>query len=183
MQYTFRPIPAWPYPPTHNRRSRSTFRAGWQSTLNLLAGEDEKIGGRDVVIGAGFAEGDIRQDGMPRANARQPYHPGVELSFDSKHGRLVYATDTCEFWQDNVRSIALGLQALRKVDLYGITKRGEQYAGWLKLTTSEPSIERGRALVEEHGGVKQALLATHPDRDGDPKAFADVQAYRQASGA
>lgn len=44
--------------------------------------------------------------------------------------RLVYATDTCVLWQHNVRSIALGLEALRAVDRYGITKRGEQYAGF-----------------------------------------------------
>jgi hypothetical protein len=44
--------------------------------------------------------------------------------------RLVYATDACVYWQHNVRSIALGLEALRAVDRYGITRKGEQYAGF-----------------------------------------------------
>lgn len=50
--------------------------------------------------------------------------------------RLVYATDACEFWQHNVRSIALGLEALRAVDRYGISRRGEQYAGFRAALTS-----------------------------------------------
>lgn len=50
--------------------------------------------------------------------------------------RLVYATDTCGFWQHNVRSIGLGLEALRAVDRYGISKRGQQYAGFRAALTS-----------------------------------------------
>lgn len=52
----------------------------------------------------------------------------VQAAQDRK--RLVYATDVCEYWQHNVRSIALGLESLRAVDRYGISKRGEQYAGF-----------------------------------------------------
>lgn len=50
--------------------------------------------------------------------------------------RLVYATDACAFWQHNVRSIALGLEALRAVDRYGISRRGEQYAGYRAALTA-----------------------------------------------
>jgi hypothetical protein len=50
--------------------------------------------------------------------------------------RLVYATDVCAFWQHNIRSIALGLEALRAVDRYGISRRGEQYAGFRAALTS-----------------------------------------------
>lgn len=182
VKYAFRPLATWPYPATPYRRGASTFRAGWQDTLDLLEYELDRIDGSNVIIAAGFREGDIRLDGMPRADARQPSHPGVELSFDSPRGRLVYATDVCERWQHNVRSIALGLEALRAVDRFGITRRGEQYAGFLKLETSEASADRGRALVEEAGSVRQALMRHHPDQGGDPRAFADVQAYRQLQG-
>lgn len=180
--FTFRPLPRWPYPETHDRRSRITFKAAWSDTLALVRYEIERLDGRDVVIGAAFREEDIRLDGMPRSGAREPWHPGIEISFDSPHGRLVYATDVCAFWQHNVRSIGLGLEALRAVDRYGITRRGEQYAGFLKLETSQASPERGRELVEEAGGIKQALMRHHPDQGGDPRRFADVQAYRQLHG-
>src|SRR5688500_17571774 len=133
MQYRLRPLPTWPYPPTEKRRI-SPFRRGWSDTLRLLEREMRLIGGSNAVIGAGFREYDVRiTDGLPRKDAAPPSHPGVELSFDSEHGRLVYATDVCVHWEDNVRSIALGLEALRAVDRFGISRRGEQYAGFLKL--------------------------------------------------
>jgi hypothetical protein len=183
VSYTFRPLPIWPYPPTADRRSRLTFKASWLDTLNLIEYEIDRLDGRSVIIAAGLDEADIRLDGLPRANARTPRHPGVEISFDSEHGRLVYGTDVCEFWQHNVRSIGLGLQALRAVDRFGITRRGEQYAGWKQLAVGGPSAERGRQLVEAAGDVRAALMRHHPDHDGDPRDFADVQAYRTQVGA
>jgi hypothetical protein len=181
VNYTFRPLPVWPYPatPDSNRRSWWTFKADWRDTLALLAHEIEWISGRDVIIGAGFREGDVRQDGMPRANAREPMHPGIEISFDSARGRLTYSTDICQRWQHNVRSIALGLEALRAVDRYGITHRGEQYAGFLALAAGGPDPVRGKALVEQAGGIREALMAHHPDHGGSEADFVDVQAYRE----
>jgi hypothetical protein len=109
----FRPLTAWPYPETEPRRSRYIFKAGWENTLTLLERELNHLDADNVIIGAFLRETDIRQDGFPRASARTPDHPGVEVSFDSPHGRLVYATDVCETYQHNVRSIALGLASLR----------------------------------------------------------------------
>lgn len=43
-------------------------------------------------------------------------------------------------WQINLRAIALGLEALRKLDRYGITSRGEQYTGWRAIEAT-PSSE------------------------------------------
>lgn len=175
MNVTFRPLPIWPHPQTRDRRSAWTFKAGWQNTIDLLGHELGFLDGRNVVIGAALREQDIRRDGLPRADARAPMHPGVELSFDSRHGRLTYATDTCERWEHNVRSIALGLQGLRAVDRYGITRTGEQYAGWVALP---PGESRGLELIRRHGGVREALKATHPDHGGDREDFEAVQAAR-----
>lgn len=187
MAYAFRPLSTWPYSetPADRRRSRLTFKAGWQDTLDLLAYEIDWLGGSDVVIGADFREGDIRMDGMPRANAREPMHPGVEISFNSKFGRLAYSTDVCELWKHNVRSIGLGLEALRAVDRYGISQRGQQYAGFAMLSAGEDPIARGRRIVEAHQGeVHKALRATHPDTREPGYSDADFQgvmAYRGRS--
>ena len=184
MNYTFRPLPVCPYQatPPSQRRSQWTFRAGWQDTLDSLEHELSLLSAHDMVIGAGFREGDIRRDGMPRADAREPVHPGIEISFETRQGRLTYSTDICAYWQHNVRSIALGLEALRAVDRYGITHRGEQYAGFLALAPGGPDAIRGQRLVERAGGIRQALMAHHPDHGGDPTDFADVQAYRERVG-
>jgi hypothetical protein len=182
-RFTLRPLPTWPYPQTRNRRGPFTFKADFNATLALLAFELNYLDGSRPIIAAGFDDVDLRLDGMPRAHAI-PLHPGVEISFDTRaHGRLVYATDVCDRWQHNVRSIALGLEALRAVDRYGITRRGEQYAGWRQLTTGVdggPSLERGRALIREAGSVVDAIKATHPDAGGDPVDFQSVTMAREA---
>ena len=75
---------------------------------------------------------------MPRANA-SPKSPAVVIAFESKHGPLQYATDAFTHWQANVRAVALGLEALRRVERYGITKHGEQYTGWKQLGSGTPT--------------------------------------------
>lgn len=184
MNLTFRPLPAWPYPPQKGRPD--LFKASYSRTLEDLEREINALHGDEVIIGLVVSPDQIRLDGRMRADARVG-HPGVELSFEVPDGRrLVFHTDVhsgyADSWQSNLRAIALGLEALRAVDRYGITSTAEQYAGFLQLETSAPSVERGRQLVEQAGSVKAALLENHPDHGGDPRRFADVQAYRSAAG-
>lgn len=190
MKHTFRSLESWPYPPTINRRSPYTFKAKWSDTLRLLDRELGMLGGSEIVIAAGFRDRDLRLDGMPRSDARAPAHPGIILAFKAwrlpGNPLLEYGTDVCQRWEHNVRSIALGLESLRAVDRYGITRRSEQYAGFRQLTTGadgEASLARGRALIDEAGGVAEALHATHPDKGGDPIDFQSVMLARGSMGS
>lgn len=135
IELTYRPIDHWfeEKTPDHERRSRYVFKASWPNTLNLLSRELSLLDASNVVVQADYQEHDITLKGLPRANARQPNFPGVKIAFDSTHGPLTYATDVCEFWQHNVRSIALGLEALRAVDRYGISGSAQQYTGYLAI--------------------------------------------------
>jgi hypothetical protein len=185
MRATFRPLPAWPYASQPTRHA--TFRVSYARTLADLEREIGYLRGREVIIGLVTDESQVRLDGMIRADARIN-QPGVELSFEKPDGtRLVFHTDVHKgygtSWQDNLRAIALGLEALRAVDRYGITSTAEQYAGFAQLTSGGPDAGRGKRLVEERfdGSIAAALRGTHPDtrRDGyTDRDFADVQAYR-----
>lgn len=179
IEATFRPIDEWPG--DHKDPVRSPFDSTWSATLDLLHRELRQLKAEQIVIQIALREDQIRIDGWPRSGAT-PTHPGVILAFNSKHGPLKYSTAKFRTWHDNVRAIALGLEALRKVDRYGITKRGEQYSGWKALPaggdTEITEIERGRALIEDHRGVNAALRATHPDHGGAPADFRAVQAAR-----
>lgn len=185
IQATFRPIDVW-----HGKRTSwptpSRFGSSWSQTMELLDRELNNLGGHSVVIQLALREDQIRLDGWPRSGAA-PEHPGVILAFESRYGPLKYATDVFTRWEDNLRAIALGLEALRRVDRYGITKRGEQYSGWKQLSAgdSDPDLEqRGRELIADLGGATAALRATHPDtREGDftDDDFRAVQAARSAA--
>jgi hypothetical protein len=200
MGHTFRPLPTWPHEETRPRRHaqfkspgrvvdghyRPGTRVSWDQTLRELEYEVRALGGRDILVGIGLSETDIRLDGMPRANARPPLHSGVEISFDSRYGRLTYATDVFTDWRDNVRAIAKGLEALRAVDRWGVAKRGQQYAGFALLTAGPGLEELGRRLVERYGSIAAALRATHPDTgtgEHDTRDFMAVRAYRDATAA
>lgn len=188
LQITFRPIDRWPNGLASERRN-SPFGVSYGDTLELLDRELFHLGAREAVLMLALGESDIRRDGMPRAQAR-PAHPGVILAFDSIHGPLKYATDTFRDWQSNLRAIALGLESLRRVDRYGITKRGEQYTGWKALPGStEPvmSTEMAARVLAGAGGASPADVlstrsaaqaayriaarAAHPDTGGSTEAF------------
>lgn len=187
--YQVRPITGWSGLRTAAaaRRGRRTFSASWTTTLDLLRREVDRLGGHQVVLQADVSEGDIRIDGTLRANAH-PADPGVRLLFDSNYGALVYQCDSCSFWQHNVRSIALGLEALRAVDRYGINAvAGQQYKGYREIGTGSGD-DRPETVLERHAGVtlaeagsverlyRRAARRTHPDaNEGRRDAWDDVQ--------
>ncbi|MBC6496087.1 molecular chaperone DnaJ [Microbacterium sp. 4-7] len=193
------PIREWPGELSRNR-SRSLFKAGLVDTLDLLDREiwhlcDTRSQRESAELLIAIPAGALwRQDGRPRAHAAAE-HPGVIFSLESKHGSLSYPCDTFTTWQDNLRAVALALEALRKVDRYGVTKRGEQYRGFLAIeATAAPSgfstaTEALRYLREVSGipadlyeppeahmprVIRAAQRRAHPDTGGDSATFQRV---------
>lgn len=108
-----KPIVQWPGEPTPwSRRQSAPFRSSWSSTLEVLERELRVISAKARVLQVDIAERYFRIDGYPRADARSN-GPGVILTFDAFGGSLSYPCDTFDDWQDNVRAIALALEALR----------------------------------------------------------------------
>lgn len=190
---TVAPIREWPGALTP-RRTLSNFSASWSATLAELSREMRHLNAKNGDLLVAIRPDDFRLDGKPRANAKQE-HPGVILSFDSSVGHLSYPCDTFTRWQDNVRAIVLALEALRKVDRYGVTKRGEQYRGFLAIeATAAPAgfssadealaflgtfISLGLAemkVIEGAPGraLRRAQRETHPDAGGDAATFQRV---------
>ena len=156
LDLRFRPIDRWPVSRTApGKRRTAIFRSTYAQTLDLLEDELYKVRAKDIVIQAGFTLDQIRNDGWPRSGARPTDH-GVILCFKTKDGPLSFPCDTFDWWQDNVRAIALSLQALRSVDRYGVTKSGEQYRGWAQLPAPSGNGEIDRETAAE-------ILAAHCD--------------------
>lgn len=180
---TLRPLQSWPRGFTRTRR-RSPFRASWSDTLILLDRELHNLGNYNrnapSVLQIAMREQDFRQDGLPYASAK-PDHPGVILNVEAAtQGPLSFPCDAFDHWQDNLRAIALALEALRKVDRYGITPGNEQYTGW-KAIESTPTVDAKMAaerFLREYAGHqlgetptmanihRRARSKAHPDRNG-----------------
>lgn len=198
MILRLRPIDRWPREQTqyrldspfigkdYNGRRR---QVPYSQTLSLLDRELDMLGVDEAVLQLAVDERDIRLDGELRANAR-PSHPGVILTFTAPvEGVLTFACDRFEGWHNNLRAIALGLEALRKVERYGITSSGEQYVGWKELPSGIPlavqpdeleamSVEEAsRILVGWVSGPHDLLQnARTAVEDADYRRYA----YRQA---
>lgn len=195
----FKPIEKWPGKPTASwARKAGTFKAGWSSTLDLLARELNHLRAKDISLEAFFLPKDIRNDGWPKSSAR-PTQPGVVLSFSTKRGRIVMPCDRYTGWESNLRAIALTLEHLRAVERYGVTTdEQEQYTGWLKLPAAsavDEKTELAKVLIH-HASVshapsqvvseqrlfdsvwREAARRTHPDTGGDSTDFHRVMNAR-----
>jgi hypothetical protein len=178
MQYQIRPLVSWTDPVTEARLSSGVFRASWDTTLALLQDELECLGREGpVVLQLDVKQADVRADGMLKARARVGDFPGVVISFTSRFGPLRYATDAYEQrwagampgWQANVRAIALALEALRAVDRYGVSRRGEQYQGWTALPAAR--AQSSKWFTDGAEALAWMKRCAGPDATGDPKAL------------
>lgn len=199
LQYTVRPISD--RTPFTGQHADSLFTVKWHQVLILLQREYEQLNGKHLVIEVDVPERAIRQDGGIYANAKAD-SPAVRVAFESKHGPIVMATDkfirpsyrgdSMDHWQHNVYAIAKSLEALRLVDRYGVTKRGEQYTGWKAIgagtglaptgMTTDLAIDvlkrESGAAFERLGDLRKvakfARMAAHPDRNNGDRSRYDA---------
>ncbi len=110
---------------------RSPFRATYGKTLKDLERELDHLDAHAITIQAGFPSEKIRNDGWPYSSAR-PEHPGVVLQWQK--GKDVFTFRSVKFatFEENLRAIALTMDALRRVDRYGVVE-GEQYQGFKQI--------------------------------------------------
>jgi hypothetical protein len=183
LRYEVRPISD--RTPFTGRHVDSRFTATWAATLDLLEREYDAIGGRNLVIEVDVDYKAIRNDGLLRADAVAT-SPAVRVAFESKHGPISMATDKYRrpawgagrypmtSWQHNVRAIAMTLEALRAVDRYGVTKRGEQYTGWKALPSGTGAAPSPMTVGEAR--LLLVRLAVGPDPADEPREAAKLAA-------
>lgn len=166
----------------------SPFSAKWTETLALLRREAAAVGAPEVVLCVDAAAGNMKRDGGIRADAVvrshhvEVYLPATNagpLRFECSKYRAGYRRDSSG-WQANVRAIALGLEALRKIDRYGIGTGTEQYRGFGALPPGDPIALGSAMTVEEAARLLVDLGEVHGcDEPGDPSDLwepTDVQA-------
>jgi hypothetical protein len=180
--YQLRPIDEWPGRLTTYRKD-SAFRVGIGNTHELLGRELWHLGAKHstTVLEIAVSPLDFTLDGSRLRAHAKPEHPGVILSFESKHGNLRYACDKYRDWADNLRAIALTLESLRAVDRWGAVHDAEQYKGWERLAApGSMSRDAARAFIDEHGGTfVEAAKRLHPDVGGEPQLFQRLMEARK----
>lgn len=197
LKATFRPLAAKMNLPKGGYR-KAGFHAAYGKTLDLLEYEIRKIGS-SVVIEMDISAADVRNDGWVRSNVR-PWTPGIALTFFGKDKRSYrFPCNTFASWQDNLRAIALALEALRTIDRYGVTAEHQQYTGFAQIEAPatifsnefEAAIyiasvicwQKDYVLSNRSAAIRMAMRFTHPDRpEGSHEEFIRVQAAAKALG-
>ncbi len=168
--------PVWPGKRTAYRK-RAPFKTQWARTMKLLARELKLLGARKVEMALGIRPGDLRQDGMLRADARPK--PAVIVSFLDRDGqRQAYPCDTFAWWQDNVYAIGIVLEDLRRAERYGV-QSALLRAGFKALpaagnTTTTLTATQAAALVSRLALNGDGTVTTEP-----PEALGSVDRARQ----
>jgi hypothetical protein len=209
MAIDIQPMTKWPEKDTDDRR-KAPFKATWSNTLEIFAFELDKLSARMVTLHTMHSANDVRLDGKLRADSTNPKHPGVILSFEKFEGwdeekkqsnyvEMRFPCDTFTYWKDNVRAVALALEALRKIDRYGV-RSGSQYAGFKALPPGDFAVEMTPELaadfVAKAAGMgnlpaiatsiiqnaafgesvyKTAAKSLHPDKGGNPDEFKKLE--------
>lgn len=143
----------------------------FQATERLEA-EVERLGGKNPVLSTNVS---LRLDGRPRSD-EEPRDPGAALYFVFKGKATVLACDKWNRVADNIAAIAAHIDALRRVDRYGVGTIEQALAGYKALPADTAADWRavfgflpGEAVTRAKLDAAYKLMARdrHPDRTGD----------------
>lgn len=190
------PKPAEAYPlywPVGRKRTQyretSRFGLSFARARDDVAREVKLLGGRDLILSTNIP---LRRDGLPYAGVAQPQDPGVAVYFTYKGKQFCFACDRWRKVEDNMRAIALTVEALRGIARWGTGDMLEAaFTGFVAL----PDPQRARTWREVLGfppgrippvgeidsNYRVLRSRHHPDKGGDGRLFHEVQtAYAAA---
>jgi len=189
-----------------SRRQRATFRSkkvdlyaqsdGTHATIRRetpisvfvatqrLERQIKMLGGTRPILSTNVG---LRLDGRPRS-VGEPHDPGAALYFSFKSRATVFACDRYDRVSDNIAAIAAHIDALRRVDRYGVGTIEQALAGYKALPAdtaanwravfgfqvgSMPSIEQITTAYRE------AARQRHPDFGGTEIEMAHLNRARE----
>lgn len=164
-------------------RSRASFstkssadgRLSVIQATTRLESEVERLGGRNPVLSTNVS---LRLDGRPRSD-EEPRDPGAALYFVFKGKATVLACDKWDRVADNIAALAAHIDALRRVDRYGVGTIEQALAGYKALPADTAAdwrsvfgYERGSrpAVMDLQARFKMMARDRHPDRQHDDGA-------------
>lgn len=182
--------PGWP---RTNYPEPARFDTSFARARNQLIRELDLLGATNVVISSNIT---LRRDGLPYANQRQPDDTGIAVYFSLNGEQQCVPCDKWTRTEDNLQAIRKTIEALRGLDRWGAKEMvNAAFRGFKALPESvivTPYTKRPWHEVLEvlptaspeviKGAYRRLLIRHHPDHDGDPVAFQELQeAYKQAT--
>lgn len=157
----------WQRTPAAERRT-SQFKATTDKARTQLLNEVARMGGTLPIISSNVP---LRADGQMRAD-REPVDPGVAIYFQRAGKSLVFACDTFDMVRENLRALALTINALRGIERWGASQMMERaFSGFKQLEAENAGPSWWSVLqIDAHATASQVEEAyrrlariAHPD--------------------
>ena len=149
--------------------------------IKRLSGELGRLGASNEVLSTNVA---VRLDGLPRSGQPEPTDPGAAVYFRLQGKPRCLACDRWSRVADNIAAIAQHIDALRRIERYGVGTMEQAFAGYAALPASAEdwSIVLGVSTSASKDDIVSAhrkLAAVHhPDKGGRPEDMARINAAR-----
>lgn len=149
-----------------------------------LQGELDRLGAVKAILSTNV---ELRLDGTPRADRRDPGDVGAAVYFELLGKPLCLACDKWDRVADNIAALAQHIDALRRIERYGVGRLEQAFAGYAALppTAEDWAIVLGvkpTATREEIQSAHRKLASEHhPDKGGRSEDMARINQARDVA--
>ncbi len=177
----------WPRTPSYKRRNAafSTKRTVDKNLTIAIAAqrldnEITRLGAIEPVLSTNLR---IRVTGFMETQGAQPTDPGAAVYFKFKGRAIVLACDTYRTVADNIAAVAAHIEALRRIERYGVGRIEQALAGYRALPADSAADWRNvfgfpagsrptKAEVKDR--YLERAKVSHPDRGGSDVEFSHI---------
>ena len=169
------------------KRARFGDRSVYQAR-HVLTEEVRRFGGRDLIISSNL---ELKLDGTPRSNQRQPADRGVAIFFKRQGIDMALACDVYSAVEDNLWALCRTLEALRQIERDGSPALiNRAFKGFAALPDPDArqwwevlGVQQTANNDEIRAAYVRLAKQYHPDAGGDAVLFDQVtKAYNLANG-
>jgi hypothetical protein len=194
-----KPLGAEAYPlhwpagqPRTKRPETSRFDVSFARARDALMEALRLMGARYPVLSTNI---ELRRDGLPYANTREPEDKGVAVYFQWKGKQMTFACDRWDRVRDNVRAIGKTIEAIRGISRWGASDMMERAfsafealpppGGTVTLSCWDVlGLHPGAPRSDITAAYRRQARAAHPDQGGTREDWDRLQAaYEQALAA
>lgn len=128
---------------------------------------------------------ETRNDGTPRSDRRDPTDPGVALYFRANTKDYCMPCDRWDRVADNIAAIAGHIEAIRRIERYGVQTLDAAFSGFEALPAPgnrpwrqvlELHRANGVTLPEVEAAFRTLACQRHPDHGGSHEMMAELNA-------
>lgn len=165
---------------TREKHSRKDALSPADAAKRLYA-ELDRLDASNVVLSTNL---ELRADGTPRSDRRDPADVGAAVYFKLNGKPRCLACDRWQRVADNIAAIAQHIDALRRIDRYGVGTMEQAFAGYAALPASPSDwwivlgVTPDATSAQIDDAYRRLARTAHPDAGGSHNDMARLNAAR-----